>query len=137
MSLVSTRVLMVVGAPQNGCQQHLCPQGELHLSPASLEGSPRPASGSDRVPFKLLLLHWVLECVRFSVHHFMNRVSVSYSHMAFPCASPTGLQSQMFRGSSSRCRTPGIGSLMWGSDSSLLGENLCSCDYLPICGSPS
>lgn len=24
-----------------------------------------------------------------------------------------------------------LGTLMWGLDSSLLGENLCNCDYLP------
>ena len=39
--------------------------------------------------------------------------------------------------SSSWCRTSGMGSLMWGSDASLLGEKLCSCDYPPVCGSPT
>ena len=38
---------------------------------------------------------------------------------------------------SSQCRIPRLESLMWGSDPSLLGENLCNCNYHPICGSPT
>ena len=55
--------------------------------------------------------------------------------MALPKVIPTGLQSQMFWGSSSQCRTTRLGSPMWGPDPLLLGENLCNCNYSPICGS--
>ena len=47
MAIAHACVLVVGRAPQNGCCQHLCTQGELHFSPASLGGSPRSASGSD------------------------------------------------------------------------------------------
>ena len=40
MVIASTSVLMVEQAPQNGCHQCLCPQGEHQLSLASLSGSP-------------------------------------------------------------------------------------------------
>ena len=38
---------------------------------------------------------------------------------------------------SSQCKTLGLGSLMWGSDPLLLGENLCNCNYPLVCGSPT
>ena len=44
------------------------------------------------VPFNLLLLSWVSECVRFWVCRLRGE-SVSYSPLALP--RPTGLQSQM------------------------------------------
>ena len=65
---------------------------------------------------------------------FNKRVSVSYSSPALPYASPTGLQSQKFRGLSSKAGSPRLNSLMWGSDFSLLGKNLCNCHYPPILG---
>lgn len=37
MSLASTIVLLVEQTPPNGCRQHLGPQGEFQLSPASPE----------------------------------------------------------------------------------------------------
>ena len=34
--------------------------------------------GQTQVPFRLLLMHWFLEPVWFSMHHFMSWVSISY-----------------------------------------------------------
>ena len=53
MALASTSVLVVGWAPQNGCCQHLCPQSEPQLPPASPGGSPRLASGSDSGSFQI------------------------------------------------------------------------------------
>ena len=47
MVLASTGVHEVERAPQNGCRQCLCHQGELRLPPASPGDSPRSAGGSD------------------------------------------------------------------------------------------
>ena len=68
---------------------------------------------------------------------FKSRVYVSCSPLALPYASPTGLQSQHSGGLSSQCRTPGLRSLIWGPELSLLGENPCSCDYTLVCGMPT
>ena len=54
----------------NGCCQHLCPQGELQLFPASAGDSPDQQVGLTEAPFKSLLLPWVPEHVRFWVHPF-------------------------------------------------------------------
>mgnify|MGYP007134227507 CR=1 FL=1 len=39
--------MVLADDPHNGCHQHLCPQGASQRPPASLIGSPKPASGSD------------------------------------------------------------------------------------------
>ena len=53
MVLAHTNVLVVEQAPQDGCQQHLCPQDETQLPPASLGGSPRSAGGFDPGSFQI------------------------------------------------------------------------------------
>ena len=95
MVLTTTSVLVVGCTPKNSCCQHLCPQGEFQLPPASLGGSLRSASGSD--PLKSLLLPWVSEYVRFCECP-LRVESISYIPLALPKASPAGLQSQMFWG---------------------------------------
>ena len=65
MGLASTSVHVVERAPQNGCHQCLCPQGQLQLPPASPGDSQQMSL--TQAPFKLLLLPWVSECVRFCV----------------------------------------------------------------------
>lgn len=84
---------MVTGAPQNGFHQHLCPQGELHLPPISLEGSPRSASGSETGPFQITAYALVLgACVIFHASFYES----SLFPMALLFASPADLQSQTF-----------------------------------------
>ena len=127
ISLVSTRVFMVIGAPQNGCHHHLCPQGELHLPPVSLEGLPRSASGSDTGPFQITAYALVLgACVIFHAPFYESSLYFLWlSCLQAPLAFKV-------RHSSSQCR-----STIWGSNSFLLEEKLCSCDYLPISGPSS
>ena len=67
MVLVSTSVLLVEWVHKTGSCQCLCSQGESQLLPASLGSSPRSASGSDEVHFKLLPLHLELKHIRFCV----------------------------------------------------------------------
>ena len=62
---------------------------------------------------------------------------ISHKPQVFPNVNPTGPQSQAFGGSSSWCRTHGLRSTIWGSDPSLLGRNLCGCNYPLVCGSPT
>lgn len=54
--------------------------------------------------------------------------------LALPDISPAGFQSRRSAGSSSLCRFPGFGSLMWGSDPLFLREGLCTCDVPPASG---
>ena len=58
----------VEGAPQNSCHQYLCPQVEFQSPPASLGGSPVHQVDLTQAPFKPLLLHLILACVRLCVH---------------------------------------------------------------------
>ena len=139
MSLASTCVFMV---EQKWLLQHLCHQRESQLLPASPGDSLRSASGSD--PGFFQITGSVLELKAYEVLHspFKSRVSVSYSPPALSYASSSGLQYQIFWGlifpvQDTKGGDPdvGLGTLMWGSEPSLLGENLCTGDYPPICGS--
>ena len=87
-----------------------------------------------QAPFKSLLLPWVLEWVRFCVS-LLSEVSISHSPLAFPKVSPTGLQSQEFWELIFLVQDPWLGSMMRGSDPSLLGADLCN--YSPSCESPT
>ena len=118
---------MVQGGPQSDFSQCLCPQSELQLPPCFYR---RPSKISWQVLPRLLSnLSFFPEskCVKFCVCP-LRVESISHNPLGLPKVSPTGLQSQMFRGSSWH-RIPGLGSLMWGSDPSFLRENLCNCNY--------
>lgn len=67
MALSSTGVITVEPAPPNGCCQCLQSPSESQLPPASLQSSPKAASGSEAV-FKVLPLFWDLEHVRFCTY---------------------------------------------------------------------
>ena len=68
MARASTTVHMVEQAPQNGCLQHLCPQGSptclLHLQKALHDQQ----LVLTQAFFKLQSLGWNSEHVRFCVH---------------------------------------------------------------------
>ena len=92
MMLASTRVHVVERALKNGCGQCLCPQHELHFTPASPGDSPRSAGRSDPGSFQITTsalgpgacdIFWV---------------SISHSSPELLKVSPTGLQTQMFWG---------------------------------------
>ena len=118
MALASTSVHMV-----NGCPSVYVPR----VSPSCIlplwEALQDQKAVLTHAPFKLLLLPWVSEHVRFCVCPLIVE-SVSYNPPTLAKASPTGLQSQIFWHFSSWCRTPGLGSPVWGLDPSFLGKNL-------------
>ena len=92
------------------------------MLPASLEGSPRSASGSDPDFFQTTAS--VLGLRAYEILHvpFKSGVSVSYSPSALPKMSPTGFQSQMFWGLISLMQDPQVGCPIWGSDPCSLGR---------------
>lgn len=107
MVLDSTGVLAVEQAPLNGCRQCVCPQGELHLPPASL---PRPAGRSDPDSFEVTAFALdPRECEVLSAS-FKSGVSILHSPLPLPKVSPTGFPRQIFLGA---C-FPGAGPLGWG-----------------------
>ena len=109
-----------------------------HSHLPSLPGnSPRPAGRSDllgQAPSHLLLFLWDL------VHMLVVMPfewSLSPSPVRLLQLRPSGLQSQMFWGGlSSPCWSPGLGILMWGSELSLLWENVCNIISLQSVGHP-
>lgn len=68
---------------------------------------------------------------------FKSGVSISHSPLTFPNISPVGSSKPDVLGAHPSSEGP----LGWdpdvGSDPLLLGENLCHCDYPPICGHTS
>ena len=137
MPLASTRALMVVTALQNSCHQHLCPQGKPHLPPPFREVPQDQQVGLTQAPFKLLPLGWISEHVRFYMSPLREESMFPTALWLSHTSAPPAFKARSSGGLSSWCWTPRLGSLMWGSDHSLLGENLCSCDYPPICGLPT
>ena len=137
MVLASSSVLIVEWAPQNGYRQHLCPQGESQFPLASLGGSLK-SSGSDPGSFQITAFALGLRsceilCVPFESGSLLFPTTLWLSWKQAPLAFKTRCSG----GLSYQCRSPGLGSPIRGSDRSLLGENICNCDYLPICVSPN
>lgn len=116
------------------CYYHLLSQRESQLPPASQEVLQDQQVHLTQAHLKLLPLHWGLEHVRFSSSPL--RVESLFSPLHFLHQS-CWLLKQLFLGSSSWHRIPMLGSLMWGSDSSFLGENLCDFYYPPARRSPT
>ena len=81
-------------SPQNGCCQHLYPQGELQLPPTS----PRSVSRSDPGSFQVIASALDLGACEILCVPFKSEVSISHNPLALPKISPCGLQSQMFWG---------------------------------------
>ena len=90
MALASTSVHVIEQASQNSCcLYHFC------LLPLQ-EAFQDQQVDLTQAPFKLLLLPWVLECVRFCVCPLRVKSLISHSPLALLKISPTDLQSQMF-----------------------------------------
>ena len=87
MALFITSVLVIEWVSKNGWHQCMYPQGKFQLLPAS------PVSLQDQqvsltlAPFKLLLLHWVPDHVKFCVP-FKNGVSCLPQSLSLPKNSP-------------------------------------------------
>ena len=126
--------LLLINIP---CNQILWPPSELPFPPQ--ETLQEPYVGLSLVPMEALFCAqsqctWDPVCV------------FSKSVVCFPPApsplehlhsSLAGIQSQTLWGSCSWCRTPRLGSLLWGLDFWVLGENLCNPNYSFICGLPT
>ena len=94
--------------------------------PASPGDPPRPAgrSGPDTYQIAAFALG---PGAREILHApFMSEVSISPSPPELLRSSPLLFKAKCSQGSSSRCQTPRLGSVMWGSELSFLLENLCS-----------
>ena len=103
--------------------------------PTSAEGSAGSASCLTQASFKLLPLYWNSEHVSFFC---MSRVeSLFLQPLAVSFASSSSPHSQMFWGYHLPGARPQLRSPMWGSELSFLRENLCSCDYRPVCVLPT
>lgn len=133
MAFASTSILMVERFPRNGCHQHLFPQGEFQVPPLSPEALQDHQVGLTQSPFKLLPLHWDLECVRFCLHLWrvesLFPTALYLSYMSVPLA---------FKARHSWGSPPDAPH--WGAwcgpwTLALWGEPLPS-DYPPTCGSP-
>ena len=120
-------VLTVKWVPQNGYRQHLHPQGDSQLLSLSLGGSLRSSVCLTQAPFKLLPLHWGLEHVKLLIAESLFPLALRY-------VSPVGLKARCSEGLLSWGKTPGLGSLMWGSDPLLLGENYAIVIIFPFVG---
>ena len=99
---------------------------------ASPGDSPTSAGRSDPGSFQLTVPALGPRACEILCTPFQSGVSLF--HTSLWKVSPSGLECQTFWGLFFPSRP---GSLMWGSDPSLLGENHCSCNYSPICGSPT
>ena len=103
------------------------------MPPAYPGDSPRPAGGSDPGSFQITASDLGLRACEICVHP-LRVESISYSSLHPLKVSTTGLQSKHSGGWFSWCRTPRLGRIMWGSEPSLLWENLCNCNYPPLVG---
>ena len=128
IALASTSVHMVEHTPKNDCCQFLCPTGELQLSPAFPRNSSESAGRYDLDSFQITASALGSGACEILFVPFNSRVSISF---------PLAFKAKHSRGLSSQCRTPRLGSLMWGSDLSLCREKLCNYNYSPICGLPT
>ena len=82
----------------NFCHQHVCPQGELQLSPASPGVSPRSANGSDPGSFQITASALGLRSCEILCVPYKNRIFVSYRPPDLLYVSPASLQGQTFWG---------------------------------------
>ena len=108
----------------------------VYVLPSLQEAFQDQQVGLTSASFKLLPLHWDSECMRFCA---LKEWSLCFLQPSgFPVyKSYWPSKPDSSGGSSSRCRTPRLGRLIWGSDALLLGGNLCNCDYPPVCGLPT
>lgn len=107
-------------SPKEFCQ-FLCLEGELQLPPASQRTSLISAGRSEQVPFKLLLLVWVLEFL------FPTALSVSQ-------ALSLAFEVKHSQNSPSLHRKPESGPSTGTPTPQLLAEIICKCKHSHGCG---
>ena len=117
---------MVEGVPKNQC----CLSFQKILQDQQV--------GLTQAPFKLFLLPWVPEHMRFCM--FPLRVEFLFhtgTPLGLPRQAPLHFKVKCSGSLSSWHRTHRLASLKWSSDPSVLGENLCNCSPSPFHGSPT
>ena len=85
-------------------------------------GSPRSAGGSDAGSFQTAASALGPRACEILCEPFESGVSVSHSHLALQKVSALAFKAKHPEDLSSWHRTPGLESLTWGSDPSLLGR---------------
>ena len=118
--------LTPMSTPQNCHCQCLCPCSEPQLPPASTGDPPILSGKSGSVSYEVTaFIPWVL--VRVRPYVCLPRVEFLFPPVLWNSCDQTLLafKARFTGGSSSRCQTPRLGSLTWGSELSLLWENFC------------
>ena len=133
MVLSSTGVLLVEWAPPECLLPGSVYPGSVPVAPTSplWEILQDQQTSLTQVPFKLLL-PWVSECVKFSVHPLRVQALFPIALWVFPKPAPLAFKAKHSGSSYSQSRSPGLGSPMGDSDSL---RRTFAFDYPPICGS--
>ena len=89
-----------------------------------------------QAPMMSLILPWVLVSTRPCVHS--PRVEFLFPPVLWrSCTQPLLVfKARCSRGPSPQCQTPRVGSLIWGSELSLLWENFCDTIVIQFMGCP-
>ena len=116
---------MPINIPWGLCHQCPCPHSEPQPTPASPGEPPRPAGRSGPGSYGVTALPWVPVHMKPCVHP--PRVESLFPPVVWSSCTqvPLAFKPKCSEGSSSQCQTPRLESLTWGSDLSLLWENLC------------
>ena len=131
MVLASTSVLVVEQASQMAAISIRVPRE----SPSCL--LPLQEALQDQQLGLTVPLCWDSEQVRFCVCP-LRAESLFLTALHLSCRqAPLAFKARHSGDSSSGCRTPRLRSPVWGSAPSLLGDNLCSCNYTPVYVSPT
>ena len=128
--------LMPMNIPWGLFHQCPCSHSEPQLTPASPGDPPRPAGRSCPGSCGVTALPWVPVHMKPCVH--TPRVESLFPLVL--CSSCTqallAFKAKCSGSSSSQCQTSRLGSLTWGSEVSLLWENLCDTIIFQFVGHP-
>ena len=102
--------------------------------PASPGDSPRTTGRSGPGSCHLIAFALATSVYEILCAPFKSEVSISPTPVGFPKLAPLAFKAKCSGVSFSQCRTPRLGSLMWGSELSLLWENLCNITILQFVG---
>ena len=128
---------MCLNVPKYCCHQCLCPKGEPQLPPLLQETLQDEQVGLVQAPIKLLLLPWVLVCMRFLYVPFKSEVSISPSPVGLLPLSSAGLQSQLFWGLVFLVPEPQAGEADMGLRILTPIREPLQYNYSPVCGFPT
>ena len=128
---------MPMSTSQNCCCQCLCPCSEPQLLTASAGYPPVLAGRSGPVSYGVTAFFpWVLMCMRLCVHP--PRVEFLFLPVLWKSCDQTllALKAWFSGDSSSHCHNPRLGSLLQGSELSLLWDKFCGMVVFQFVGHP-